>query len=205
MRTTYGFVTASCVVCACLAAAVLASGAAAAGDAVFRKEFSAEVVESGQGGRKARSRLRVGHNHLSHDAGDTVAITDFSRKVFYMVHKPSRSYVQHEGERAAEMVSPPAYGKAACIRDKASVCTRIGPATVSGRRTEKWKIESKRSWGTKVVFQYLDSELGMPIKEEEPGGAVREFENIVIAPQPARLFEVPSGFTRQVPGRPGGR
>jgi hypothetical protein len=69
----------------------------------------------------------------------------------------------------------------------------VGADTIDGRPVERWEMVM---WGgvhqaPQRSYQWFDPELGLVIKEELPGGFVRELQNIRVAPQPAYLFRVP--------------
>ncbi len=46
------------------------------------------------------------------------------------------------------------------------------------------------------LLRWFDPELNLAIREEFPGGFVREMKNIKLAPQDASLFEVPAGYKK---------
>ncbi|MDH5473890.1 MAG: hypothetical protein OEY61_13660 [Gammaproteobacteria bacterium] len=68
---------------------------------------------------------------------------------------------------------------------------------LNGRDTEKWERSLSRPDGTTTSsFQWYDIGLGIAIKEELPGGYIRELKNIKIASQPGKLFNIPDDFNR---------
>jgi hypothetical protein len=73
----------------------------------------------------------------------------------------------------------------------------IGIETLAGRSVEKWSTRTTRPDGqVNEATQWYDPELRVAIREEFPGGFVRELRNIQVGTQPASLFEVPAGYTR---------
>jgi len=73
---------------------------------------------------------------------------------------------------------------------------------VNGRDTEKWQRTLSRPDGRNTQsYQWYDAALKMAIKEELPGGYVRELKNIKISKQADVLFSVPEGY-RKVPLQP---
>ena len=46
-------------------------------------------------------------------------------------------------------------------------------------------------------IQWYDKQLKMVIREELPGGYVRELRNIKLAKQPKELFSIPAGYQRR--------
>lgn len=70
-----------------------------------------------------------------------------------------------------------------------------GTEKVNGRTTEKWKMTASRPGSAdQFTWRWYDPEIRMNIREEQPGGALREIRNIKVAPQPANLFNVPEGY-----------
>ncbi len=78
-----------------------------------------------------------------------------------------------------------------------------GKVTVNGRQTEKWEMTASNPQGqTMRSMQWYDPELKISIREEMPGGYLRELKNISIGNQADTLFEIPAGYTliKQPPG-----
>ena len=71
----------------------------------------------------------------------------------------------------------------------------VGRETLGGRATEKWEMTQTRGGGEPVhSYQWYDPKLGVAIREELPGGYVREMSDIRVGKQPDSLFEVPRGY-----------
>jgi hypothetical protein len=74
----------------------------------------------------------------------------------------------------------------------------LGMEKLNGRNTEKWQSVRVGSDGkTQESSQWFDTRLQTVIREEFPGGYVREMRNIKEGPQPGRLFTVPQGYHEQ--------
>ena len=72
---------------------------------------------------------------------------------------------------------------------------------IEGRYVEKWQVTTERRGEAPVMtFRWIDPELEIPVREELPGGFVRELRQIRVGPQPDHLFTVPLGY-RQFAGR----
>ena len=81
----------------------------------------------------------------------------------------------------------------------------VGPDNLAGRPVEKWEMVM---WGANQQtpqrsYQWYDQQLELVIREELPGGFVRELKNIRVGPQPGSLFQLPAGWKR-VQGPSGG-
>lgn len=77
----------------------------------------------------------------------------------------------------------------------------LGSEMLHGRQVEKWQqvtIQPGGQAGGKSVqaTQWYDPQLQIAVREELPGGYLRELRDIRIAEQPAALFEIPAGFRR---------
>jgi len=68
---------------------------------------------------------------------------------------------------------------------------------LDGRTTERWQRTTvSPEKGRYVTTLWYDPELEMVVREERPGGFVREIRNIHIEKQPAELFKVPPDYRR---------
>lgn len=73
----------------------------------------------------------------------------------------------------------------------------ISKEKVNGRNTEKWQRVLLRTDGSSnSSFQWYDTELGIAIREELPGGYLRELKNIKITNHSKELFTIPSDYVR---------
>jgi len=70
-----------------------------------------------------------------------------------------------------------------------------GKTVINGRKSEQWQYRSVDAEGHKrVVSQWYDPSIKMAIREEYPGGFVRELRNIMLAEQEPSLFVPPEGY-----------
>ncbi len=81
----------------------------------------------------------------------------------------------------------------------------IGKDVVNGRQTEKWELvqHQDRDQKTSRTLQWYDPKLKLHIREELPGGYVRELKNIQEGSQPVSLFELPQGYQKKEMPAPG--
>jgi len=71
---------------------------------------------------------------------------------------------------------------------------------INNRNVEKWVRTLHRVDGSIVSsYQWYDPQLKISIREELPGGYIRELKNIVLARQKSDLFKVPEGYSRVKP------
>ncbi len=72
-----------------------------------------------------------------------------------------------------------------------------GTEKMNGRQTEKWSMQTTRADGQQLSsLQWYDPELKISIREEMPGGFVRELRNIKTAKQDKKLFAIPAGYKK---------
>jgi hypothetical protein len=74
----------------------------------------------------------------------------------------------------------------------------IGKDEIAGRETEKWEHIQKQDLSQKTIISvyWYDPVLRFTLREELPGGGVKELDNIQQGPQPDSLFELPQGYTQ---------
>jgi len=71
----------------------------------------------------------------------------------------------------------------------------VGREALGPRATEKWQMTVVHPGGEPTrSLQWYDPQLGVAIREELPGGYVREMSDIQIGKQPDSLFEVPQDY-----------
>ena len=71
----------------------------------------------------------------------------------------------------------------------------LGMDNMNGRNVEKWEMTATRSGEEpQRAYQWYDPKLGMAIREEFPGGHLRELRNIREGDQPENFFTIPSGY-----------
>jgi hypothetical protein len=76
----------------------------------------------------------------------------------------------------------------------------LGTESIAGGRVEKWEMTNTTPDGQPVQsMQWYDPELKHAVREEFPGGFVREMTNIQVGPQPDALFTIPPGYSKIEP------
>lgn len=70
-----------------------------------------------------------------------------------------------------------------------------GDETINGRETTKWKVMTHYPDGREeVIYQWLDHELGIAIRQEIPGSGTQELRDIQVGAVPDGLFKTPGGY-----------
>ena len=80
----------------------------------------------------------------------------------------------------------------------------LGKEKINNRQAEKWQMQITSPDGRRMQSQqWYDPELKMAIREELPGGYLRELRNIKIGQQVKSLFVIPNDFQKaEVPVMP---
>lgn len=79
----------------------------------------------------------------------------------------------------------------------------LGTDKIGGRAVEKWQMTTTNPQQQTVrTLQWYDPELQLSVREEFPGGYIRELDNIQVGKQPDALFAVPDGYTKVEPPAP---
>lgn len=74
----------------------------------------------------------------------------------------------------------------------------LGKENINGRNAEKWKFQATQPNGKVMASQqWYDPKLKMVIREELPGGYIRELKNIKVTRQNKKLFKVPSDYKKE--------
>ncbi|WP_275096021.1 hypothetical protein [Sedimenticola hydrogenitrophicus] len=69
-----------------------------------------------------------------------------------------------------------------------------------GRPVEKWEmVLTQGEQPAQRSTRWFDPQLNLAIKEANPGGYVRELQNIMVGPQDPGLFKIPEQFKQIVP------
>lgn len=73
----------------------------------------------------------------------------------------------------------------------------LGEDNINNRKIEKWQYQYSNPTGQqRISRQWYDVQLKMVIREEMPGGFLRELKNIKIKKQEKSLFVIPDGYKK---------
>lgn len=73
----------------------------------------------------------------------------------------------------------------------------LGTETVNGRNVEKWEmVVTRPGKAPETSYQWYDPRLKIIVREEFPGGYVRELANIQEGQLSSQLFDIPAGYKR---------
>jgi hypothetical protein len=179
---------------------------------VVAQDFSADVVSAkGNDLRKVystNSKVRFEFEKQNQMMGSVAAIVDEAQHKFLLVFTERRMYM----DSWPAMMNKPTIMQYWHVQDVNDACpqwkklaeqagtyknwgscTKIGSDTLNGRSTVKY--EGVSSKGEKNYI-WVDTKLHSVIKMDGGTGGGIELTNIKEGPQPASLFELPSGYTK---------
>ena len=189
----------------CFALGLLAASALFA-----QTEFSADVVNNDKRGTEHATKIYFGKDKIRFDGmghggrmGNGAVIMDLNAQTWTILMPEQKMYMEmppHSAE-SKEMFTYFHSGDAenACPdwlkldRNHGGTCHKVGSENVNGRSTVHYAGTDSEGKPHEV---WLDSKLRFPVKwsgKDEEGG---EMQNIKEGPQPASLFEIPSGYTK---------
>lgn len=183
----------------------LLSGAAAG-----QGEFSALAVQITPDKKETMAKLYVGDGQMRTEVGQgekqRITIVNTQRNTAWMLNPSRQEYVEFKGPADANVPSrPPLPGEAGspCGKQGGLTCTEVGAEKVNDRNTEKWEIVMSQGDQKLRSVVWVDRSLGMPVREQLPGGYVRELRDIQESPQDPSLFQIPAEYQRvELPKQP---
>ena len=186
-------------------AAALMGFVAIASAQTYPVEFSAHMFQTMPDSNQASRNIYVGKDVIRIEMGDAeqrrIMIMNTGRQVAWMLNPARKEYLEMKGpsgQTPAGGNRPPLPGEpgSPCGQGQGVACKKLGVETVNGRSTEKWEITFSRGEQSATSVVWVDRSLAMPVREELPGGFVKELRDIKIGPQPAGLFQVPKDYKR---------
>ena len=75
--------------------------------------------------------------------------------------------------------------------------TLVGAERVGGRTTEKYEVTVESEGRKVIMYQWVAPDIKFPMKTANADGSYESaYSSVTIGPQPAHLFELPSGYTK---------
>lgn len=179
-------------------AVVLAISATVAGQAPV--QFRSDLRVRDLDGNNGTAKLYVGASKLRMEFvvdGETrPTIVEPREQTQFTISPSQKKYVEmSHGESGGTVRIPRLFTlnpSNPCSNEQLSECKRLGPETVNGYATEKWEytnVDGDRETA------WIATKLRFPIRTTA-GKATSEITNVVEGPQPANLFEIPSGYAQ---------
>jgi hypothetical protein len=182
------------------------------GTAARAQQFSADLVSSRNGVAASVGRLRALNDMVrieTPEFPDGFFVSDGSNHVSYFA-RPN-AWIFMDARRSSWLVGffVPVDPDDPCRqwRSMAAVagaedqngkwqCERAGRDMIDGRNAVRYRIVISAD---REALGWIDPELKFPLKIQGRDGATAVVENIVEEPQPAALFEIPTGFRKFSP------
>ena len=172
--------------------------------AMAAQEFSAETVAFDPAGKPLSGKLYVGHGKVRADSAEgTIMLMDLGAKTARIYDPRYKVYL----ERPDRTTSLLLVANDPCQKDpdrKSAVdatCRVVGQETVNGRSTNKTELTMTIGGQTQTMHVWFDPKLHILVRYEMNGKIISELRNIQEGPQPASLFEPPTGYRNGLPGR----
>jgi len=160
-------------------AVCFASGAA--------REFVAEVTTV-DGDKTSRGTVTIAPDKMRMELADMVIITRLDLDKSWLFLPGERAYIEQTIDRKFVTSSSEK------LRNETGR-EFLGDETIGGRDAAKYKVTYKDPAGTAVVFQWIASDIGFPVKTSaEDGSWSVTYTNVRAAPADASAFEIPAGY-----------
>ncbi|MCW8907913.1 MAG: hypothetical protein OQL28_11750 [Sedimenticola sp.] len=78
----------------------------------------------------------------------------------------------------------------------------LGVEQLQGREVEKWEMVVTQGSQQQRSTRWFDPQLNLAIREQNPGGYLRELRNIRVGEQSPELFTIPADYRKIVPQPP---
>ncbi len=177
-------------VCAMTGAVLFLSGA------VFAEDFSANMISTTKEGTY-QGKVFVTKDKMRIEMMGSITISRADRRVVWMLMPEDKTYMEMSlkpqdivmtGEKTQDEVSR----------------RLIATETIDGKISDKYEIEYAVKGNNSSVFVWLVKNLNLPVKSAATDGSWSvEYKNIVVAKQPASLFEIPAGYKKFSADLPG--
>jgi outer membrane lipoprotein-sorting protein len=143
-------------------------------------EFSADMVQTGSRGASAKGKMYVSKDGIrtefEQDGKTMVRIIDNVEHVVYILFPEQKTYMEQRGPAGGPTPATGSTDKSPCAGMPGLTCTKQGTETVGGRSADKWEVVSTYQGKTMKSVQWLDSERGIPLRQEWSGGQKMELK-----------------------------
>jgi hypothetical protein len=164
--------------------------------AVFAEDFSANMISTTKEGTY-QGKVFVTKDKMRIEMMGSITISRADRRVVWMLMPEDKTYM--------EMSLKPQDIVMTGDKTPDEISRRlVGRETIDQKMTDKYEIEYAVKGNNSSVFVWLIKNLNLPVKSSATDGSWSvEYKNIVVAKQPASLFEIPAGykkFSAELPG-----
>jgi hypothetical protein len=173
------------------------------------QQFSADLVSIRTGAATSVGRLRALNDRVRIEPPefpDGFFVSDSAHRVSYFARASARVFMDARQSNWAVQMFVPVDPDDPCVqwrgmasatgaehRDAIWRCERSGQEVIDGRKVDRYRIILAAG---REMLGWVDPDLKFPLKIQREDGTTAVVENIVEAPQPAPLFQVPVGFRK---------
>ncbi len=165
---------------------------------VFAQDFSADITETTQAGTY-NGKIFAAKDKVRLETPESIMISRQDKDIIWMVLPNQKAYLEEPFD-TSHIIS--AGGNLSNEVER----RLVGSETINGKETDKYHVIFEML-GKKIgVFQWVDKATIEPVKTQaEDGSWTIEYRNLVKAPQPDSLFEIPAGYQKlEAPALPTG-
>lgn len=156
---------------------------------VYAFDFSADVV-SRSAGQRMTGKIAVSKDKVRMDMGGMTTISRMDKMVSWVIMPNDKMYMEQ----------PIDMSKTAGASEKMPgeiERVSLGPETVDGRATIKYRVVYIANGVKTSMLQWIDNQTNIPVKTAaEDGTWSMEYKNLKSGAQDSSLFEVPAGYSK---------
>jgi len=161
------------------------------------KEKSQQTIKLYMSNNRRREEVSLPEKKFPPEYGkNVVQIVNPQRQTVWQLFPDAKKYWEWSGKIPSEAPLLPGDSRHLCAQNKEIVCNKIGSEDLGGRTVDKWEVTITRDGKSMRNLVWIDTKLGLPIREETPGMGAMELRNIKEGPQPDSLFEAPADFQK---------
>jgi hypothetical protein len=173
------------------------------------QQFSADLVVTRSGAATSVARLRASDDKVrieTPEFADGFFVSDSSSHVGHFARPNARIFMDARQSSWLVRMFVPVDPNDPCQqwRSMAGIagaeyqngqwrCERAGQETIGGRHVVRYRVTSSSE---REMLGWIDPDLKFPLKIQREDGTTAVAENILEAPQPKSLFEIPASFRR---------
>ncbi len=145
-------------------------------------QFSADMIQIGPDGQSTSGKIYVGKDitrtDMTQGGQQVISVVDTANQVQWLVYPAQQSYMEMRGQMPADaQVKKPSGDVNPCAGGPPGVsCKNLGTEAVHGRQAVKWEMTYTHQGQTARSVQWIDTERGVPLRQELPDGQTAEMK-----------------------------
>jgi hypothetical protein len=137
-------------------------------------QFSADTLQKGPQGSESQGKIYVGNKkmrtEMTQGGQQIVQITDNQRQIQWILYPAQRSYMEYRVPAGAPQGDAQGSDRNPCQGMQGASCRNLGQEQVAGRQAVKWEITISHQGKSQKSTRWIDSERGIPLRQEMPNG-----------------------------------